>query len=748
PLVRDFLRAELKSTDVELYRALHVRASERAEALGQQSEAISHQIEGGNWREVARLVTQQAPKFYRLGRWHTIAAWLRAIPSAQLDENPDLRWWEARILARLGQIDSALRVISEALPQTNDLTRVAQFETLRASALRGKGDVSGALAAAQRALELSLEQNAPIDTVAEARKELGLALVAEGAFTPAIDELRAALALQEKSGNTEESAFLNGCLGSALGSVGSLVESAEHLERSRQQWQAAGNAKELSWVLNNLGMVYQRAGQLEMASDILKQCIGKSRQSGNRRAEAYALSSLGEIELAAGDVRSAKQRYEEASEISVELDDNTALTHARCGLAYCYGKLGEARKGQTLARQALASAEERGSPFEQGIALSAIGSLLRQQGSLNEAVERFSEAVSLFEQTSSTPELAKTLLLLSDAALPLRGSRSMVRVSLDRFVRLTDDLGEAAYSLVPAGEIEPLLEFGASRKAGGALFREMLRRSVKGGGDNTDTEQPTPESRLPSIEMRALGTFEVSVDGRTVLNVEWESEKSKELFLLIASAPRPLTRDGIIAALWPEAGGKKATSAFHSTLHRLRGATYREAITESGGEYCLNVKAHLKSDLGAFNQAIAEAEDPDMDEAVRLGALRRAVDLYKGSFAPGFDGEWTTAIRMSLEEQFLRASFRLTEKLIAAGDYKAAIASCERILEVDPFSESACRHLMKSHVAMGDSESALRAYRRFSEALELELGETPGAGLRRLHVEIRGQANRSLGLLS
>lgn len=737
PLVRDFLRSELKSHDATLYRSLHRRAAERAEGIGQQSDAVSHYIVGEDWDSVARTICEQAPKLYSLGRWHTVAAWIRAIPPDRLIDYPALRWWEARLLARLGEIDGALRVISEAGARADKPVQAAEFATLKALALRAKGDVSGAVESARQAVELAVDNNAPIDVVAEARKEYGLALMAEGSLAASAEEFQAVLALQDRRGRTAEAAGINGCLGSALGMMGRLAEAAEHMERARKQWQIVGNVKELCWVLNNLGMIYSRIGQVQLAIDVFDQCVSKSRQSENRRPETYALLSLAEIERDAGEARSAMEKCQSAYDIAAELGDQTALVHARCGLASCHGLLGDPKRGITLARQALASARERASAFEEGVALCCLGRLLRRaDSSEDEAVSVLSQAVSLFEQTSSNYELAQTLLYLADAALPHRGSRGLVKVSLERFAVVAETLGESAYHLVPAADLRGVIEFGMSRKLGGGIFREVLRRDTRGLEDG---REPSSEAaKLPAIRVRALGTLEVQVGERQVLNVEWESEKAREMFLLLVMEHRPLTRDEVVAYLWPETGGSKASSLFHSTLHRLRRALYKEVVKEDGGRYRISPEVSVTSDVDEFRAGVDRQEDTT--------ELREALSLYAGPFAPSLESDWADTLRATLEETFLQAAQRLAELSTTFGDNVTAVRTCERILDIDPFNETACLLLMRAHANSGDVESALRSFKRFSETLELELGELPGSSLMELHkeLEVSGRRTRSL----
>jgi DNA-binding SARP family transcriptional activator len=114
--------------------------------------------------------------------------------------------------------------------------------------------------------------------------------------------------------------------------------------------------------------------------------------------------------------------------------------------------------------------------------------------------------------------------------------------------------------------------------------------------------------------------------------------------------------------------------------------------------------------------------------------------LYSGPFAPLLDSDWAQSYRLRLEERFTEIATRLNRQLLRQADYAAAIEVSERLLESDPYSETAVYQLMHALSALGDRDSAIRAYRRYSDLLELELGIKPGHEIQQLHSEIRSKA--------
>ncbi len=749
PLFRDFLRSKLGRDSPDVYRELSARAGEWQIREGRVNEAISLFARATDWDKLAAVIEQEAPGSYASGRWHTITTWLDSFPQEELQQRPRLRLWEARMLVRLGQAAEALAVISDVFDagSVSDPILLAEFETLRGSALRVKGNVAAALETCRKAVEIATQANAPIDVVSEARKQLGQALYSSGAFLEAAEELRPVLDAYERRGNIEGAAFMNGLLGSVLGSLGKPTESALHLERARQQLAKIGNAKELSWVLNNLAMTYWQMGQTELARELFTEAIAKARASGHQRAEGYALVSLADLDRQSGHPRTSIGNYEDVLRIASELGETTLSTLALTGLSHAHRQLGDARKSEVFASQALVSSEGRSSNYEMGLARLALGRLRRDQGLLDQACADLSLAASMFERSDARRELAEALLFLADAAFPARQGRSLAVVTLDRLARLTAELEQDQFLIEAARETPQVVRYAASRRIGGDYFRNILRHGTPPGAPQQQraTYQRGQGSPYPVVEASVLGAVEVTMERRKILSLEWATEKSKELFLLLLTLQRSMRRDEITTALWPDVSPKRASSAFHSTLYRLRRALYPECIVESSGLYSLQPKGTFRCDATEFQTSVDKARDAGETNKEYEANLRAAVALYHGSFAPDLDSDWAKTIRVRLDEQFLDVAYRLINLLVRKSAYPDVVAVCERVLNCDPYNENACYELMRAQASLGDADAALRTYRRYSDLLEDELGETPGAALIRLRAQLRDAGTKSVG---
>jgi DNA-binding SARP family transcriptional activator len=99
--------------------------------------------------------------------------------------------------------------------------------------------------------------------------------------------------------------------------------------------------------------------------------------------------------------------------------------------------------------------------------------------------------------------------------------------------------------------------------------------------------------------------------------------------------------------------------------------------------------------------------------------------------------DWAIAERERLRELYLELVTRLGELAFPEARYGEAVQRASRVLAADPIRETAFRLLMRAHAREGNRAVALRAYRRYAETLQRELGEEPAPETRDLARQIR-----------
>jgi TolB-like protein/DNA-binding SARP family transcriptional activator len=223
------------------------------------------------------------------------------------------------------------------------------------------------------------------------------------------------------------------------------------------------------------------------------------------------------------------------------------------------------------------------------------------------------------------------------------------------------------------------------------------------------------------IAIKLLGDPAVSRAG-VVLNGRPVQGRRLALLSLIASAgSRPISRDKIIARLWPETTTERARHQLSDTLYILRSKLGDDAIRSSGDDLSLNEEL-VSSDLAEFARFHDE------------GQLERAAEVYTGPLLDGFHLDdaaeferWLDGERARLGHQYAAVLEALARRAEEAGDIGAAVGWWRRLAAHDPYSARITLGLMHCLDAAGDRAGALRHARIHEQLLEMEFQAKPDA---------------------
>jgi DNA-binding SARP family transcriptional activator len=214
------------------------------------------------------------------------------------------------------------------------------------------------------------------------------------------------------------------------------------------------------------------------------------------------------------------------------------------------------------------------------------------------------------------------------------------------------------------------------------------------------------------------------------------------LALLAVEHPRPLSRDKLLAYLWPESGAAEARHQLRSSLYILRSALGEDAVLSTGDDLRLNPD-RLTCDIWEFETAL-----------VRNG-LEQAVAIYHGPFLSGFHlseaeefEHWADGQRSRLAGQYHQALERLAERDTQRGNPLEAVKWWARLAGEDPYNSRIALRYMRALEATGDRAEAIRHASAHTELLRADLDAAPDAEVvalaERLRLESRPAANGAL----
>jgi DNA-binding SARP family transcriptional activator/TolB-like protein/Tfp pilus assembly protein PilF len=240
-------------------------------------------------------------------------------------------------------------------------------------------------------------------------------------------------------------------------------------------------------------------------------------------------------------------------------------------------------------------------------------------------------------------------------------------------------------------------------------------------------------------QLRLLGTPAlVRQDGTVVTGRPAQRHRIALLALLALAPDQRLSRDKLIALLWPDADSARGRSLLSASVYALRGALGDSALVSEGDDLRLD-GAIVRSDVAAF---IAAGQS---------GNHELAAALYAGPFLDGFFlteaeefEQWAGRERQRLAALHGKSLAGLAEAAEAAGDRAGAVERWRARAALDPYDSQVALRLMRALDASGNRAGAIQHATEHARLLREELGVEAGevvAAAERMRGARRGRAD-------
>jgi DNA-binding SARP family transcriptional activator len=255
-----------------------------------------------------------------------------------------------------------------------------------------------------------------------------------------------------------------------------------------------------------------------------------------------------------------------------------------------------------------------------------------------------------------------------------------------------------------------------------------------GGHGASGAECGRRRAAVPAVTLRCFGGFDLHIGDRVLDCRALKPRPRAALHLLALHAGRPVHRESLIEALWPEVDAGTGMRNLHvaiSTIRRFlepdsdRGSP--SVVGRDGETYRLALPEPAAVDILEFESGVAtgRAARESGDGAVAIEVLERALDVYGGELLPeAGPAEWVVMPRERYRMQASEAALTLTDLHLASGDAARAVAVAERGLRIDRYRDAQWRQLITACELAGDRAAAIRARRSYDEVLS-ELGLAP-----------------------
>jgi len=236
---------------------------------------------------------------------------------------------------------------------------------------------------------------------------------------------------------------------------------------------------------------------------------------------------------------------------------------------------------------------------------------------------------------------------------------------------------------------------------------------------------PGPEK----LDITTLGGLSIKRNGEEAAG--HVSRKASALLVYLACTAKSHPREQLAELLWEERAPGRSLANLRVLLTSLR-KELGSFIRISRDALSIDASAGIRLDIW------------DLERVLDMRDLYSAAEIYQGDFLNGFYirgasefDKWVSAERARLHQVGISALHQLLDSLILERQWEQGIKNANRLIELEPFDESAHRKLMKLFYINGQRSSALALYESLKKTLKDELGVEPEASTIDLYNKIQ-----------
>ncbi len=242
----------------------------------------------------------------------------------------------------------------------------------------------------------------------------------------------------------------------------------------------------------------------------------------------------------------------------------------------------------------------------------------------------------------------------------------------------------------------------------------------------------THEVKSNVFMVRCFGQFICCPCGNEEDILRWRTSKTEELFaLLIHYQGKPMSKEIIMDALWPELNSKSAANNFRVTCTYLRNTFAQRGIKDillrERDNYMINLK-RVSCDALDFTHIANKY----LFEGMITDDMEQISRLYKGAYMENKAYDWLLEARAWFYKTFEKIQNSLADIYLKEKKYKAACDAIESIIEREALSEEAVKRLIYIKQQMGDTVSSIGIYEKYKERLNKEMGIQPSLSMQEL----------------
>ena len=334
------------------------------------------------------------------------------------------------------------------------------------------------------------------------------------------------------------------------------------------------------------------------------------------------------------------------------------------------------------------------------------GQYLAAQGLFADAVEHLEMARATFFDLEWRRELGWTLLQLAHVYLNL-GNPQKAGFLLESVTDIINIVENAAFLELERrfiGDLKPLTKIASSYGLHALTHNQPLAQPIMSRPVQT------------SISFHSFGVTTLSLNGQPV------SCKLSRAFAVMAYLlmyPQS-SLEKILSDVFEDSKDVAAAkNYFHTARYELNRAFNWIRFTYDRITKTYSVDTGDVPMLFDYHEIIRLLHAPSENE------FYNALEICRGPFMPGFEGQWIEEVRANVEWLLVRSGLKLVQEMYESGDFQACRRLTERLLKVEPLDESLNELLVRATREVEGALASRKAMSMVESQFLLEVGELP-----------------------
>ena len=250
------------------------------------------------------------------------------------------------------------------------------------------------------------------------------------------------------------------------------------------------------------------------------------------------------------------------------------------------------------------------------------------------------------------------------------------------------------------------------------------------------------------LSIITLGTFDIQIDGESILYYFGNSKKTLQLFKFFVGNIGERVHSGkIMESVFYQYKYQDPNNTLRGHIHRLRGILNR--INEECGSLLLQIDylsdhyVFIVDDACSVDYVLLEEEISRKPSIDKLGQKRAEAvkELYKGEFMPDDKAtEWTAPVRLDLAKQFGKYINAYLTCYYDEKKYQELVEEVDKLLELIIYEEDIQAMYIRALMKLDKGQQAASHYQYLSQRYEADKFAEPSE---RIKNASRGIADRS-----